>query len=533
MIYIELWDWYNESALGSGWTSSGLGTPSVADSLVGATSSSTTAYLQKLSISVDASKFKQIVARLKHSEADNIKVRYITDTDGTWNDTKSISLTAREDDEFNLYTFDFSDDSNYTGYIIGIRIHVTDKNAADIELDDVGFVIPDTYDEIAEFGPAKQVSTLSFSVENGGGDNNDLLEEFVEIWAKTDYGDLVFDGILMDVSTSGGSDNNHLKCVAYGFIIQLQQNIVEIYSSEDSDDIVKDLISKYGPSLSDNGVQATGRAISATWAGLTALQKINELASEDDRWFWVDWDKDCKYEPEGWVDYGREILDEDGDIIDWEFDKYGKEVINRVYVYGSSPSGTQIQVMVEDIKSQMYYGSATEPFIQDEVIIDKKIESIDDAKKRGQSLLDERAWIVRKGKTIVYGHESVKQNELVRIAIDEEGLDQKFALFGTKIFIDRDQTELQLAFWDSTVDSALKREIERMRRKLSEDIDTSGTLIKYFRLYEAVGVKVELFIYSRGVGTAFILGHSTNGVLGAGGTGRLGDGRGAETQEYP
>lgn len=136
--------------------------------------------------------------------------------------------------------------------------------------------------------------------------------------------------------------------------------------------------------ITTNNVRTTGRKVTRR-VDQSAMELIQDLAQEDRHDFWIDASDDLHYEPSGGESRpNRDIIEGQTAVTSADFDRNAEQVSNKVIVQGAG----DIQVTVRNPASIQFYGVAP----RSEPIVDKNIQTRDEAEKRGRGYLAENAW---------------------------------------------------------------------------------------------------------------------------------------------
>lgn len=130
------------------------------------------------------------------------------------------------------------------------------------------------------------------------------------------------------------------------------------------------------------GVQDTGNVVTRRIEE-NAFQMIKDFATEDQFFSHLDLDGVLHYEPEG-QRRADPINYDTTPVTNAEFNRDYKDITNRVVVQGSG----DIQYAVEDTESIEFYGVSA----REKPIVDSKIKTEAEAKRRGEGYIKENAW---------------------------------------------------------------------------------------------------------------------------------------------
>jgi hypothetical protein len=130
-------------------------------------------------------------------------------------------------------------------------------------------------------------------------------------------------------------------------------------------------------------VETTGNVITRR-IERSAYDMIKEFATEDEYITYVDTNDILYYEQSGNQQQPLSIDFNTTRVVDATFDRDYQQITNRVTVQGDD----DIRVTVEDTSSVDFYGISS----REQPIIDKEIQTRDEAERRGQGFLAKNAW---------------------------------------------------------------------------------------------------------------------------------------------
>lgn len=138
-----------------------------------------------------------------------------------------------------------------------------------------------------------------------------------------------------------------------------------------------------GTEIGTSGVQTTGRTVTRRWDA-SIMELLNELTTEDGFTSYVDGNKELNFEPAGQTSATKSIDYNTTPVVDAEIDRDYDRIINKLTVQGSGG----IQVTVRDKGSIQFYGISA----REDQLVDKEIQTQREARERGESVLDDKAW---------------------------------------------------------------------------------------------------------------------------------------------
>lgn len=135
--------------------------------------------------------------------------------------------------------------------------------------------------------------------------------------------------------------------------------------------------------ISVAGVKDTGNVITRR-VNRSVFELIKELGTEDGYYSYIDTNDVLHYHPAGQNQAPESITHSDTVVTGAEFDRDYRNIVNKVTVQGDD----DIQVTLEDSQSVSFYGISP----REEPIVDQKIQTDDEATRRGKGYLRKNAW---------------------------------------------------------------------------------------------------------------------------------------------
>lgn len=135
--------------------------------------------------------------------------------------------------------------------------------------------------------------------------------------------------------------------------------------------------------IGTSGVQTTGRTITRRWDA-SIMELLNELTTEEGFTSYVDGNKELNFEPAGQTSATKAIDHASTPVVGADIDRDYDRIVNKLTVQGSGG----IQVTVRDKGSIQFYGISP----REDQIVDKEIQTQREARERGESVLDDKAW---------------------------------------------------------------------------------------------------------------------------------------------
>jgi len=177
--------------------------------------------------------------------------------------------------------------------------------------------------------------------------------------------------------------------------------------------------------LTTNGVQTTGRSISRRFDA-SIMEILNELSEEDGFTSYVE-SADLKYEPSGQTTASKTIDYNSTPVVDYDVERDYDRIVNKLTVQGSG----DVQVTVESKGSIQFYGLAP----REEQLVDKEIQTRDEAQQRGEQILDKKAWHESALSFSVADstYSNVRVGEAIQITWPPDDVDGEFIVSGKEV----------------------------------------------------------------------------------------------------
>jgi hypothetical protein len=277
-------------------------------------------------------------------------------------------------------------------------------------------------------------------------------------------------------------------------------------------DIVDDLVTKYGASMTRTGIQTSTEKFILTFKGVTAFDAILYIADSEEYEFGHDETKDFFYQPRTFEDSGLSVdLDTDS-IISYTFPRPGYDIINRVDVYGATIGGVQVAIRNEDPASQEFYN-----IINGKTIIDEKITTEAQATAISSAILSEKAWVIQTGTLVLIGYETLKAGQLLSLSNFDSVQDGLYLVIEKRHDVPPGLTTVQVAEFQAKTEDVMVDLLKRMREREKEALDESAILTKFFNFYETEQHQdVIINVIQQDINDGYIAAHKTNGLAGRG-----------------
>ncbi|OYT63037.1 hypothetical protein B6U67_03780 [Methanosarcinales archaeon ex4484_138] len=367
-------------------------------------------------------------------------------------------------------------------------------------------------DDVVRFRCTKSISKVAEHAEiiiadpdgtyAGMYENGDTVEIIDDDTSTT-----LFKGEISSVKpASKGGVDLEIKARGYTALLQDIKNVIEDYTSTEVSAIVKDLIDKYYPTITYTNVETTTLTLDVHHIkGISLFQAIKTLADMVSYDFYVTTDMDLYFKEQKLTDSGQSI-DVDEYVIEWEFPEVGRDVKNRIWVYGD----TGIAAMVEDLESQDKYG------LREMKITDTEITTEQGAEERAKAELNKLANPVQTCVIKTFGYETLNPGELVSLTISDLGIfDEKYAVIGIEYSFPEYITKIELAEHSKRLEDELAKMKDDIAALQARDEDDTATLIRIARFYESLSIAdTHLKIEKLDIGDMFTVWHPDNGKVG-------------------
>lgn len=242
----------------------------------------------------------------------------------------------------------------------------------------------------------------------------------------------------------------------------------------------------------------------------------------------------------GWtsIEFDQRVILTSGNTYWWLLSANGT---GSVYLFTSGGT-TQDKIMYKE-----YYGKSiiankidwssirayTNGVPKEKVIVDRRIRNQDTAESKANMFLKQHSVPKYEGRIEIIGDPTIRAGRYTSVVIPQHGINESFVTkevthtfgengFRTQIVCDAEAQDLAFKMQDHE---------ERLKALESISIDTSVNLTKFFNFLDAFSFKLSgdsLVRYEiTDLGSSFILGHPTRGLLGSGNTPQsyLGDSR--------
>jgi len=371
---------------------------------------------------------------------------------------------------------------------------------------------------LMEWSYNKSITAVSdkavITIQNGSGDGLTQITHFddIKIYAATDA--LVWRGLIYDIRPK--SDGS-LDLICFGYMRGLMTRFhTGTYTSQSRSEIVDDLIQNYGGLITTGSITTTTGDITRTLKGISVFDAIIEMANEINYDIWVEDDLDFYFAPRGATASGYSISLTGGAVAKVETPSEGRQIYNRVLVYGDANQDgvCETVVLVEDRASQLAYGVTKEY----PPIVDTSLRTEAECQARGEQIMDSYSTPVSIATIEAFGYNDVDPGETVILSgfSTSYGVDD-----GTYLVMERSGESkrgsqvLTLAEYSFATQDTIAELIRKMRKREYTEIDDTAASTVIMRFYETLELEGYTLRVTRvNIGNSMITGHKTNGVAG-------------------
>jgi len=335
----------------------------------------------------------------------------------------------------------------------------------------------------------------------------------IEIWRNNTR---LFAGMLENV----------IKTSAKGSLIKLEGRdytayllyvyAIKAYSNQEISTTFKDLLTTYAPQFGQTNIDNTGISLAPEYKNRQLFSIGREYGEMAEFELWSDAEKEMYFKPRNYADSGVTFSEADN-ILDYDMPSEGERIYTKVTVYGKQ--GVAVQVENRSLREELGFEREAPP------ITDPAIATNAEGKKRGEAFLAKRA-IPKIIKIHTWGQETLNVGSLATVNItDELILNYQYVVLQIDyITPGLPSTIVTLARYAEGIEDIILSLRSDANTLLASEQDLEATLERWLTLTkeDLVLTETKITISKRTASDAFILGHDTFGVLGAGGYG-LGD----------
>lgn len=298
----------------------------------------------------------------------------------------------------------------------------------------------------------------------------------------------------------------------------LTRACVESYTTQLRSYIVNDILLKYGTSMTRRSIDDSPAGDTLSYLFKTsAWDAVVKCAKDDAYRFWTDVDKDFHYHEKGYKDSGITLELGVDDILDYNINEMGSEVVNRVTIYGEESGGTQIIAMVEDLDSQNYYGG-----IFEKRIVDLSIETEADAIIVGDKYLNEHSYVLEIIEMKLLGNATLTAGELITLKIPDINIDGSYLIIEKQIHYPKGVTQIKVAKYAKNLEGLISDMVDKIMMLERFFMEEGSVVTKIHRVHENVLYTDRTIIDKRASNDSFKIGMDgwcTIGVTKIGGRG--------------
>ena len=298
-------------------------------------------------------------------------------------------------------------------------------------------------------------------------------------------------------------DTDTLSIVGRDYIGSLlTRAVVEVYTTQLRSYIVNDILLKYGTYMSRRSIDDSPAGTTMSYLFKTsAWDAVVKCAKEDGYRFWSDVDKDFHYHSKGYKDSGTTLEVGVDDILEYNINEMGSEVVNRVTVYGEETAGTQIIAMVEDLDSQDYYGA-----ILEKRIVDLSIETEADAAVVGDKYLDEHSYVLDIIEMKLVGNTTLTAGELITLKIPDLSIDNSYLIIEKQLSYPKGITTIKVAKYAKNLEGLISDMVEKLLMLERFFMEEGSVVTKMHRVHEHVLHTDRLIVDKRASNDSFKIG---------------------------
>lgn len=290
----------------------------------------------------------------------------------------------------------------------------------------------------------------------------------------------------------------------------LKRACVESYTTQLRSYIVDDIVLKYGTDMTRREIDASPAGTTMSYLFKTsAWDAVVKCAKEDGYRFWCDVDKDFHYHVKGYLDSGITIEVGVSDILEYNVEESGSEVMNRVTIYGEETGGTQIIAMVEDLDSQEQYGG-----IFEKRLVDLSIETTDDAIQAGEKYLEEHAYVPEIVEMKLLGHENLVVGDLITLKIPDINIDGSYLIIEKQLAYPRGITTIKVAKYAKNLEGLIADMVDKILMIEKFFMEEGSAVTKIFRINESVDYTDRILIEKQATNDSFKIGIENWCVIG-------------------
>lgn len=282
----------------------------------------------------------------------------------------------------------------------------------------------------------------------------------------------------------------------------LTRACVESYTTQLRSYIVNDILLKYGSDMSRRGITDSPAGDTLSYLFKTsAWNAITKCSKEDNYRFWVDVDKDFNYHESGYTDSGVTLTVGTDNILSYNINEMGTEIINRVTIYGEETAGTQIVAMVEDLDSQDYYGA-----INEKRLVDLSIETEADAIVIGDKYLDEHSYALEIIEIKLIGNETLTAGELITLVIPDLNISGSYLMIDKQLSYPKGYTSIKVAKYAKNLEGLISDMVDKILELEKFFMEETSTVTKIHRINESVLHNDKIIIDKRTSNDSFRIG---------------------------
>ena len=310
---------------------------------------------------------------------------------------------------------------------------------------------------------------------------------------------IAFKGQITSMLPDYDTDTIDILCYDYLGSI-MKRACIESYTTQLRSFIVNDLINKYSD-MSRRNIDDSPAGETLTYLFKTSVwDGIVKCGNEDDYRFWVDTDKDFHYHTKGFKSTGVTLEVGIDNILSYNVNEMGSEMVNRVTVYGEETAGTQIIVMCDNLDSQDYYG-----VINEKRILDLGIETEADAIIVGERYLTKNSYVMDIIEINLIGNETLSSGETITLIIPDLNINDSYLIIDKQLNYPKGYISIKVAKYIKNLEGLIAGLIDRILALEKLFIEESSTVVKIHRMNENILYTDRVILEKRATNDSFLI----------------------------
>lgn len=263
--------------------------------------------------------------------------------------------------------------------------------------------------------------------------------------------------------------------------------------------VVEDLIDKYSLNLTAGTLEETTYYTATTYNKIVVYDIMLDLATVAEYDIIVNNDKTLDFVPTYYESSGEQFVEGEDQIITPSFPKSGRDIINKVSVFGAKIHDRQITATVEDAASIDYYG-----IVKEHKIVDTNIDSDDAATDLANQILEENAYDIKIGRIKIVGIYEAKPGQTINLEIPSQEVSGTYLIL-EESYNSYNTTEFEVASGITEHQDFLIKLIKKMKKKEVETADVDIYIKTQTVTERLIPVVVSMKIYERDYNDSFIM----------------------------